>query len=62
MLDYISSAGLRVLLAAAKQLKTTNGELRLCNLNEVVQEVFAISGFDMILPISESESEALEGF
>ncbi len=61
-LDYISSAGLRVLLAAAKQLKTTNGELRLCNLNEVVQEVFAISGFDMILPISESESEALEGF
>jgi anti-anti-sigma factor len=61
-LDYISSAGLRVLLAAAKQLKTTNGELRLCNLNEVILEVFAISGFDMILPISESESEALEGF
>ena len=61
-LDYISSAGLRILLAAAKQLKTTNGELRLCNLNEVILEVFAISGFDMILPISESESEALEGF
>ncbi len=61
-LDYISSAGLRVLLAAAKQLKTTDGELRLCNLNEVVKEVFVISGFDMILPISASESEALEGF
>jgi anti-sigma B factor antagonist len=61
-LDYISSAGLRVLLAAAKQLKTNDGELRLCNLNEVVREVFVISGFDTILPIAASESEALEGF
>ncbi len=61
-LDYISSAGLRVLLVVAKQLKTTDGELRICSLNEVVKEVFDISGFDMILPISASESEALEGF
>ena len=61
-LDYISSAGLRVLLVVAKQLRTTDGELRICNLNEVVKEVFDISGFDRILPISASESEALEGF
>ena len=60
--DYISSAGLRVLLVVAKQLKATDGELRICSLNEVVKEVFDISGFDMILPISASESEALEGF
>ena len=60
--DYISSAGLRVLRVVAKQLKTTDGELRICSLNEVVKEVFDISGFDMILPISASESEALEGF
>ncbi len=61
-LDYISSAGLRVLLVVAKQLKATDGELRICSLNEVVKEVFDISGFDMILPISASESDALEGF
>ncbi len=61
-LDYISSAGLRVLLVVAKQLKTTDGELRICSLNEVVKEVFDISGFDRILTISASESEALEGF
>ena len=60
--DYISSAGLRVLLVVAKQLKTTDGELRICSLNEVVKEVFDISGFDLILPISASESAALEGF
>ncbi len=61
-LDYISSTGLRVLLVVAKQLKTIDGELRICSLNEVVKEVFDISGFDMILPISASESEALEDF
>jgi anti-anti-sigma factor len=61
-LDYISSAGLRVLLAAAKQLKGNSGELRICSLNEVVQEVFDISGFTTILTVTKTESEALEGF
>ncbi len=61
-LDYISSAGLRVLLTAAKQLKGTDGELRICSLNEVVAEVFDISGFTTIFKVFGSESEALDGF
>ncbi len=61
-LDYISSAGLRVLLAAAKQLKGIDGELRICSLNEVVGEVFDISGFTTIFKVCGSESEALDGF
>lgn len=61
-LDYISSAGLRVLLAAAKQLKGSDGELRICSLNEIVSEVFDISGFTTIFKVFGSESEALEGF
>lgn len=61
-LVYISSAGLRVLLATAKQLKYNSGELRVCNLNEVVQEVFEISGFNAILAVTKSEVEALEDF
>ncbi len=61
-LDYISSAGLRVLLIAAKQLKSADGELRLCCLNEVVKEVFDISGFTTIFNVFGSESEALEDF
>ena len=61
-LDYISSAGLRVLLTAAKQLNTIDGKLRVCSLNDIVREIFDISGFDIILPISATESEALEGF
>jgi len=61
-LNYISSAGLRVLLSAVKQLKETKGELRICSLNEVVREVFDISGFSRILNVVESEREALNGF
>ncbi len=61
-LDYISSAGLRVLLKAAKQLKGNSGELRVCALNEVVQEVFDISGFTTILTVTKTEPEALVGF
>ncbi len=48
-LNYISSAGLRVLLATAKKMKSTNGDLKLCCLNATVQEVFDISGFASIL-------------
>ena len=61
-LDYISSAGLRVLLATAKKLRGAGGNLRLCSLNETVAEVFEISGFSTIFAVFPSEAEALEGF
>ena len=56
-LDYISSAGLRVLLGAAKRLGA--GALRLFGLNETVGEVFQISGFSTILAVFATEAEAL---
>lgn len=58
-LDYISSAGLRVLLGTAKQLGA--GALRLFGLNETVGEVFKISGFSTILAVCATEAAALEG-
>lgn len=61
-LDYISSAGLRVLLATAQKLQGGDGALKVCNLNETVKEVFDISGFSTILSVFKSESEALDGF
>jgi anti-anti-sigma factor len=51
-LDYISSAGLRVMLSTAKRLKEQGGELRLAALKETVATVFKISGFDKIIPIA----------
>ena len=61
-LDYISSAGLRVLLATAKKLKPGDGDLKICCLNQTVQEVFDISGFSTILSVTSSEEEALGAF
>jgi anti-anti-sigma factor len=61
-LDYISSAGLRVLLGAAKKLQGSGGALRLFGLNETVREVFDISGFSKILTVRATEGEAREGW
>jgi anti-sigma B factor antagonist len=58
-LDYISSAGLRVLLGAAKRLKASGGTLGMFGLNQSVREVFEISGFSSILSIYPSEAEAV---
>lgn len=61
-LDYISSAGLRILLVTAKKIKNIESEFRLCNFNETVKEIFDISGFSTILNVYGTESEALENF
>jgi len=49
-LDYISSAGLRVLLAAHKAM-TGKGTMKVTNANEIVREVFDVTGFADILTI-----------
>ena len=61
-LDFISSAGLRVILATSKKLRSAGGEIRICSLNETVNEIFEISGFSTILKVFPSSAEALEGF
>lgn len=60
-LDYISSAGLRVLLGTAKRLSGAGDALRLFGLNQTVREVFQISGFSTILAVFGTEAEALKG-
>ena len=49
-LDYISSAGLRVLLSAHKAMSAKGG-MKVTNVNEIVQEVFDVTGFADILTI-----------
>lgn len=61
-MDYISSAGLRVLLTAAKLLKTARGEMRLCHPNEVVREVIETSGFNALLRVHDTEIDAHVAF
>ncbi len=49
-LDYISSAGLRVLLSAHKTMMK-QGQMKLTNASEIVREVFEVTGFCDILTI-----------
>ena len=50
-LDYISSAGLRVLLAIKNMLEEKGRQLEIHNVNEVITEVFNVTGFINILNI-----------
>ncbi len=59
-LDYITSAGLRILNKTAKKLKQLDGEIVLCSMEDYVKEVFEISGFDTFLPIVPDLETALE--
>lgn len=49
-LDYISSAGLRVLLSTQKKMNQ-QGKMKVVNVNETVMEIFEITGFTDILTI-----------
>ena len=62
-LDFpVEKSGLRILLATSKKLKPLKGEMRICGLNETVNEVFEISGFTMIFNVLKTIEEAKTGF
>ena len=47
--DYISSAGLRVILMANQQMEDVDGNMTVKNVNEDVRDVFEMTGFDSLL-------------
>jgi anti-anti-sigma factor len=59
-LEYISSAGLRGILATAKKLKEKQGKIAITGLRGPVEEVFKISGFYSIFKIFGTEEAALK--
>lgn len=58
-MNYISSAGLRVLLLAARRSKATGVPLALAGMSKSVGEVFKISGFAKLFTIHADRAEAL---
>lgn len=56
---YISSRGLRAVIAAAKRLKNIGGEMVFCSVEGNVGQIFDISGFNRIFRIFDGQSEAL---
>lgn len=58
-LEYISSAGLRVILGVGKKVKAQGGSLTFGGMSGMVKEVFEISGFSSIFPVYDSLEAAL---
>jgi anti-sigma B factor antagonist len=58
---YISSVGLRVLLAAQKKVRPKKGGVKLVSLQPFVREVFEMTGFNRLFTIHSNQSEALGG-
>lgn len=61
-LDYISSAGLRVILLTVKGLQASKGKVVLSALTPYVREIFDVSNFSSIIPITDSVDEGLKQF
>jgi anti-anti-sigma factor len=59
-LAYMSSAGLRVLMIAAKRCRKQNGQMVLAALQPTIQEIFRISRFDTVFEVFPSVRAALE--
>lgn len=61
-MEFITSAGLRVLLMASKLLKSGGGDLKLCNPNPLVKDVLETAGFDSLIHLYATEAEAVKSF
>lgn len=58
--DYISSAGLRVLMLAARRVKWHQGTLVLAGLQPLVREVFEITRFNLVFKVYDTVAAALQ--
>jgi anti-sigma B factor antagonist len=61
-LSYIASAGLGAMMGAIEEIRSNGGDLRLANLNETVQNIFDILGFNHLYRTYASEAEAIASF
>lgn len=60
--DYLSSAGMRMLLSVSKKLKTLSGKVVLFAVIPNVMDVLKMSGFDHVLEIVKTEDDGLRRF
>jgi anti-sigma B factor antagonist len=61
-LEFITSAGLRVLLTAAKLVQSSGGQFKLCNANDSVRQVLETCGFHSLVNLYLTEAEAIKSF
>lgn len=56
---FVSSSGIRTFLSISKKMKAKNLPLAFCSLNNTIQEVFSISGFDALVNVIDTREKAL---
>ena len=61
-LNYISSAGLRVIYKANKAITGEGGRIVICSMQKFAREIFEITGIDFFVPILDTMDEALKNF
>lgn len=61
-LEYISSAGLGVLMGILREVREKDGDLKIINMSEKIERVFYLLGFSRLMKVYGSEEEALEAF
>ena len=61
-IDYVSSAGMRLLLTSTKKMKAKNGKIVMSNIVPMVMDVIKMAGFDHILTMADNEENALKLF
>lgn len=61
-IGYISSAGLRVIVAALRECKKHRGDVRLTNVSERVAEVLALAGLDSLFQVYDDATAAVGSF
>ena len=61
-LDYISSAGLRLVIKANNALRCEDGRLKLCSMHKYIREIFKTTGIDDFVPILDTMEKALKAF
>ncbi len=59
-LDYLASSGLKVILGAIKELRRKGGQVVLCSLPNFVREIFEVSGFNSLIPITDTVESGIE--
>jgi anti-sigma B factor antagonist/stage II sporulation protein AA (anti-sigma F factor antagonist) len=58
-IDYLSSAGMRLLLSVTKKLKQIGGKMVVCSIADNVMQIIRLAGFDHILTLHDIEATAL---
>jgi anti-sigma B factor antagonist len=61
-LEYVASAGLGVIMGFIDNIRENNGDIRMCNINETVLNIFDVLGFTQLYSIFDSEDKAVVSF